>query len=174
MEEIWKDIKNYEGYYQVSNFTRVKSLERLVKNGKSERLVKEKVLKPSLRNGYLAVSLSKEGELKTFKLSRLVAKAFIPNPDNKPTVNHIDGVKTNDIVSNLEWNTHSENIQHAFDTGLKEGRKGSKHGRAKLTNEIVLTIRASKNKTHQQLADEFQICRQHISKIINRKSWKHI
>ena len=94
MKEIWKDIEGYEGLYQVSNFGRVRSL----KNGKV------RILKPlTNKNGYLRVQLYKNNSLKTIFIHRLVAMAFIPNPNNLPMVNHKDEDKTNNIVSNLEW-----------------------------------------------------------------------
>ena len=101
---IWKNIKNYEGLYQVSDDGQVKSL----KNNKSK---KEKILKPSkTRGGYLRVVLCKEGKTKAYLVHRLVADAFISNPDNLPQINHKDENKTNNIVSNLEYCTSKYNI----------------------------------------------------------------
>ena len=101
--EIWKDIADYEGLYQVSSLGRVKSLG----NYKSS---KEKILKlKSNKKGYLCVNLYKEGKSKHLKVHRLVAKAFIPNLENKPQVNHKDEDKTNNKVENLEWMTCREN-----------------------------------------------------------------
>ena len=113
MIEIWKDIKNFEQIYQVSNLGRVKSLARYVNSkGGSQRLVKECILVPVLTsNGYLKVSLN-NATRKTFNIHRLVAEAFIPNPDNKPQVNHIDENKTDNTVTNLNWMTSKENINH--------------------------------------------------------------
>lgn len=121
MEEIWKDIVGYEGLYQVSNLGRVKSLDHFRNTGLNRGyLQKGKILKPSMdmyRN-YLRVQLSKKGKVVSIRIHRLVAQAFIPNPKNKPQVNHIDGNKLNNCVDNLEWVTIRENIQHAYDTGL--------------------------------------------------------
>lgn len=106
MDEIWRDIKGYEGLYQVSNLGRVKRLKS--KYMKSERILKEGIT----TGGYRLVVLCKNNKSKTFRLHRLVAEAFIPNPENKPQVNHIDENKANNNVNNLEWMTAKENINH--------------------------------------------------------------
>ena len=109
IEEIFKDIKDLEGLYQVSNFGRVKSLG----NGKSYNS-KERILKPGKStNGYLQVNLYKNGEYKQCLVHRLVAEVFIPNTDNLPFVNHKDEDKTNNSVENLEWCTHEYNCNYA-------------------------------------------------------------
>lgn len=106
MKEQWKDIENYPNY-QVSNLGNIRN-----------RLT-GKFKKPSMsKDGYLVVHLWKKDKMKTFKIHRLVATTFIPNSENKRTVNHINGCKTDNYVSNLEWNTDSENVKHAFQTGL--------------------------------------------------------
>lgn len=105
MKEIWKDIKGYEGLYQISNFGRVKSLKRMMKNRKCEEIIK----KPSITNKrYYKLPLCKYGKNKYFFIHRLVAQAFIPNFENKPTVDHIDRNKLNNNVSNLRWATYKE------------------------------------------------------------------
>lgn len=106
MEEIWKDIPGYEGLYQVSNLGRVKSFDRYVEydNGRGIHYHKGRFIKPSISpGGYRIIGLYKEKVRRSAKVSRLVAEAFIPNPDNLPIVNHKDENKTNDTVENLEW-----------------------------------------------------------------------
>jgi hypothetical protein len=118
MEE-WRDITGYEGFYQVSNLGRIKSLSREVKNNNGSYFTKEVILNPSKTSkGYLRVNLSKRSARKTMLVHVLVAKAFIPILEGKSQVNHKDGVKTNNVVDNLEWVNNSENIQHSYDTGL--------------------------------------------------------
>lgn len=126
MEEIWKDIKDYEGQYQVSNFGNVKSLNYFVINTKGFRHFHEGKLMHPYREkyGYMIVCLTKNRKHKNVKVHRLVAEAFIPNPENKPQVNHIDGDKTNNKVENLEWCNNAENITHAYKSGLTYYTKG--------------------------------------------------
>ena len=104
MNEIWKDIKDYEGLYQVSNIGNVKSLARVVSHKiTGHRTIPERILKPNSDGaGYLYVSLSKDGKKRNPKIHRLVAEAFIPNLENLPQVNHIDEDKSNNRVTNLE------------------------------------------------------------------------
>lgn len=109
-EEIWKDIKGYEGLYQVSNYGRIKSLERYIEWKNGIRLVREKILKPTENeNKYLRINLSKNDKPKTIKVHRLVAEAFIPNSENKPCIDHINTIRTDNRVENLRWVTYSEN-----------------------------------------------------------------
>lgn len=121
MVEIWKDVEGFEGYYQVSNLGNVKSLSRIKSNSRIEFMSKEIILKfGMIGKAYRYVCLCKNSKSKPYKASRLVAKAFIPNPENKPCVNHINGIKTDDRVENLEWNTYKENAEHAWRTGLND------------------------------------------------------
>lgn len=120
MEE-WKDIEGYEGFYQVSTHGRVKSLDRLVWDEWNQcyRKYKERILRPGKsKRGYMVVVLSKSGETTPVKVHRLVLSSFSKNPYNKPQVNHKDGDKSNNVLSNLEWATCSENMIHAYKNGL--------------------------------------------------------
>ena len=131
--EIWKDIENYEGLYQVSNLGRIKSLERDVyrQNGTFHYHAGGKILAPALnRGGYSQIDLYKNGKMKREYVHRLVAMAFIPNPENKPQVNHKDEVKTNNVVENLEWCTSVYNINY----GTRNERSVQNHRYYKFGN----------------------------------------
>lgn len=114
MKEIWKDIVGYEGQYQISNLGNVLSLNYM--HTRKPHLLKTR----KTYDGYNRVNLCMNGKAESVSIHSLVAKAFIPNPDNKPQINHIDGNKDNNCVSNLEWVTGKENIHHAISTGLRK------------------------------------------------------
>ena len=177
MEEIWKDIKGYEGLYQISSLGRVKSLSRKISNEKRTYLSKEKILKIHLRkDGYCRIGLTKNKKQQQFLVHRLVSHAFIPNPENKPCINHKDGDKENNYVNNLEWCTSSENNKHAFKTGLNDN-KGEKSHFAKLNEKQVRIIKwllENSDLYLREIAELFEISFQQISRIKNNKRWKHI
>lgn len=133
MGEIWKNIPNYIGYYQISNFGRVKSLTRKVKSSRSKieyRTVNERIIKSRIdKYGYETVILRKENTDKHFTIHRLIAICFIPNPENLPSINHIDENKLNNTVENLEWctvkyNNSYNNRQEKINLSLREKVKG--------------------------------------------------
>lgn len=174
--EKWKDIEGYEGIYQVSDQGRVKSLDRDINCNGTHRKFEGKYLKIKNPQGYDQVNLSKEGKQKTCLVHRLVAIAFIENPENKPEVNHIDGCKTNNCLSNLEWNTRSENQQHAVDIGLKDAVKGSNHYSSKLKEEDIPVIFKLKKMgfLNREISDRFKVSASVIGKLLRRKTWKHV
>ncbi len=109
--EIYKDIKGYEGLYQISNKGNVKTLPKYRRSGNGFTLRPEKIMKQSInRTGYNRIGLKKDGKIKQHLVSRLVAMHFIDNPDKKPCVNHVDENKKNNTIENLEWVTHKENM----------------------------------------------------------------
>lgn len=141
--EIWLDLKDYEGIYQVSNFGRVKVLPRIIEiyNSRIKKYIlypiKEKIFKQSLdSNGYPGVCLTKNKKELFRTVHRLVALTFIPNPENKKEVNHINGIKTDNRFENLEWNTTSENQIHSYENGLQLKKYGKDRHTTKYKFEI--------------------------------------
>lgn len=145
MKEVWKDIKGYEGQYIVSNMGNVRSLDRYVSNKTGVKLAVGQSLKQHKdRFGYMRVALCQPTFHKLCLAHRLVAEAFIPNPEKKPQVNHINGIKTDNRVDNLEWATASENTRHAHEKlGHRSGRLGKK-GKDCSISKIVLQIKDGK------------------------------
>lgn len=120
MEEIWKDIKGFEGLYQVSNLGRVKSFQKYGKNGGLRAFRKDK-------DGYLILFLHKNGRQYIKKVHRLVAEAFIPNPENKPCIDHINTIKTDNTIQNLRWCTIKENAENPLSRiHISKARTGTK------------------------------------------------
>lgn len=185
--EVWKDVVGYEGLYMVSNLSRVKKVKRfsnVTRVNKDGRVIsfnipiKEAILKQNINcKGYYTLQLTKNSFPKTVTTHRLVAKAFLPNPENKPAVNHIDGVKTNNNVENLEWVTLSENVRHAHANNLACVRVGSDNSFAKLSEEDIINIRKTYKEggfTHKSLGEIYNTHSSNIGLIVNHKAWKHI
>lgn len=126
MKEEWKPIKGYEGIYEVSNLGAIRSVDRLTRSNryKDVRYTKQgRLLHPyTNKRGYKRATLIRNNEREKKLVHRIVAETFIPNPDNKQQVNHIDGNKENNSVENLEWCSNIENIHHAFNTGLFDNK----------------------------------------------------
>lgn len=174
MEEIWKDIEGFEGYYQISNFGNVKALA----NGKRKK--HDKILKVQKdSDGYSVIGLhcaEKGIYSKTHKVHRLVAKAFVQNPDNLPEVNHKDENKTNNYFENLEWCTTKYNLTYGHRLDCARGERNSRH---KLTADDVIEIRKIYVKGdlkfgQSALAKKYGVAHPSIAAIVNRETWKHI
>lgn len=163
MKEIWRDIDNWEGLYRISNFGNVYSIRTQQK------------LTPAKRLNYLVFHLYLKRKISNLSAHRLVALAFIPNPNNYPEVNHIDGNKANNRVDNLEWCSKSENRKHAFKLGLIN-QKGEFNNSAKLTNIDILEIRRLHliGYSYIKLAEQFKVHKNHIGAICRNECWKNI
>jgi hypothetical protein len=172
MKEIFRDIERYEGLYQISNFGQVKSLKRIDLNN---HLLEEKILKNSLTlKGYFQTALYKDSKVARFATHRLVAQAFIPNLENKPQINHKNGVKICNEVWNLEWVTAKENTCHAEKMNLRNS-KGENNFTSKLKNEEIIKIRNEcKKYTVPILSKKYNIDEITIWRIIKGEAWNHI
>lgn len=170
--EVWKDIKGFEGIYQVSNYGRIKSIVKY-----------NKLMKSALdKSGYLKICLTDFKHKKhTFKVHRLVAENFLENEIGKEQVNHIDGNKKNNKVENLEWCTQSENMQHAFKNNLIFRGKGKESHRAKAVNQYSLDGRfirrwdciAEARKELKFKSDNITSCCKGNRKTSNGYKWKY-
>jgi len=176
MEEFWKDIKGYEGFYQLSNFGNIKSVNRcIIRSNGRKQTFKGIKLSPSMSKiGYYVIALQKKGYIKRHYIHRLLAQTFIQNIDNKPYINHINGIKSDNRLENLEWCTHFENMLHSRLIGLNMviGQKGENHSQSKLTNNQVLEI---KNKLKSgargfELAKEYNVSQSTICGIKNKRT----
>lgn len=176
MEEIWKDIPGYEGIYQVSNFGQVRSCERIRQNGRKFKAH----LKALCRQykGYLRVQLTRNGKSRSWFVHRLVLETFMgPMPSGK-VVNHKNGVRHDNHLSNLEYVTPHENSLHAYrHLGRVNNLVGEKHWAAKLVTDEVRAIRllySTGKYTHKKLAEIFGVKAITIGGIIRRTKWVHI
>jgi len=164
----------------ISSFGDVKSLSRCVKTGRGGivRLPEKILAKTKRKGGYLEVGLSVLGKISPKFIHKLVAESFIENPENKKQVNHINGVKTDNRLANLEWVTPAENQNHAIRTGLVRVRLGEEKGdRAKLKNNQVVEIKKllrDKIATQTKIASMFGVSRSTIGFINTGETWSHI
>lgn len=166
--EVWRDVIGYEGLDQVSNFGNVKSLG-------NEFSRKERILKPLVQSkGYINIVLQKDGKRKMVLMHRLVAEYFISNPDNKLQINHINGIKIDNRVENLEWVSHRENLDHAIENNLV--LKGELNPTSKLKTADVLEIHKllSFGITVDALSKKYKVSKETISGIKSRRYWKHL
>lgn len=154
--EVWQPVSEFDGLYEISSAGRVRSVRRGI------------ILKTKMNNGYTKLDLSKGNIGYPRLVHRLVAQAFIANPDNKPEVNHLDGNRSNNAVSNLEWSTHSENGLHSY---RELGRKPT----TKLSSAQVTEIRrrVDTGEAQASLAREFGVSPGLVTQIIRRTIWKN-
>lgn len=179
-DKIWYDVKSHEETHQVTRCGRVRVKDRqVIRSRKYNGIWKKSVylkrghdLKPSLTgDGYFQITLDNT----TFKVHRWVAETFIPNPDNKSQVNHINGIKTDNRVENLEWCTPRENVKHSYRTGLA-CNKGERHPRSKLTDSLVREFRerCEAGEKITQIAREYNLHHSTVQKAVRGNHWRHI
>jgi len=178
MSELWKDIAGYETLYQVSDLGNVRSLDRMVKHNVAnsvQALYKQRILKPGKVNDYLRVVLSKEGKTTSYSVHRLVATSFLPNPENKPEVDHEDTDKSNNAVDNLRWATKKEHAKYNIEQGVTI--RGENHGLSKFSNadaECIVKRLLNTSDSHSVISADYPISKATISSINTGRTWKHI
>jgi hypothetical protein len=168
IEETWKDIRGFEGKYQISSIGNVRSL-----NYRRTNKIKNLAFWISTK-GYPGVRL---GDRVVYRVSRLVAQEFISNPENLPCVLHRDDDVSNNKVSNLFWGTNKDNVDDKVSKGRQAKLKGELNGESKIKEKDVLEIRNRYLKggtTHRELAKLFKVSKTQITRILNNKSWKHL
>lgn len=181
LSEKWKYIQGWEGFYMISSFGRVSGVSRDVEDSRGHcRRISSKILAGGTNTaGYRRIQLTKLGKECDEMIHRLVATAFLDNPEGKPQVNHKNGIKDDNREENLEWCTSSENIAHAYATGLRNPPTnvvGSDNPRAKLSDNDVRFIRywSECGYNGKDIAAVFNVNPSTVSMILLNKTWTHI
>ena len=180
--EVWKDVKGFEGYYQVSSLGNVRSVERTIEvtrpSGTYRMTLKGRnMVLGTNKKGYKRVELCRQNSKKRhqYLVHRLVAEAFIPNPENLPEVNHESGDKTDNSVENLTWCDRLGNIHHAIEHGFIN-KRGTANWNAVLNDDEVRDIRKKfeQGVTAREMADHYGLHPDTIRDIKRGKTWKHV
>lgn len=176
---IWKPVKGYEDYYEVSDQGEVRTIERYVELPTHRYVKRQKMLTQfDDGRGYKHVKLyDGKGNPKSFTVHKVVAITFIDNPNNYIEINHIDHNKHNNCVDNLEWITRSENVKHSYKMRDPKTYKGSGNKNSKLTEEQVIQMREEHKTgefTYKQLADKYSVGTTLVGYIIKNQVWKHV
>jgi len=173
-KEIWKHVKGYKGYYEISNLGNIRSVTRTVPRGEQKVTFKGVNLKTAVQNkGYEYLTLYKHSKGRRKYIHRLVAEAFIPNPKNKPQVNHIDCIRLNNNVTNLEWVTPLENSIHATIEGSVKCGEDSPNARFSYKDIEDMRRMYEDGLTQKEIAIKYNIKQNYVSKIVNYKIWKY-
>ena len=177
--KVWKPVKGYEEYYEVSTDGEIRTIERHIVFPTYSYLKKQKLLKQFVDGrGYMHVKLyDGKGKPKSMTTHKVVAITFLENPENLPEINHKDANKLNNCLSNLEWMSRGDNIKHAYKHRDPKTYKGSGNKLAKLTEEQVIEIRKERElykTTYEQLAKKYNVGITLIGYIVNRKTWRHV
>ena len=173
-EAIWKPVPEFEGRYEVSIMGRIRTIQRKVNARWGYRFIKPKLLPVKLdsKKKYCLVDPHKDCARKTLLVHRIVGQVFIPNPLNKPAINHKNGNKLDNSATNLEWVTVKENIEHSISTGLVDS-KGVKNAMSKLNEKQVTEIYKASGFQYE-IAKRYNITQTTVSEIKTGKNWKHV
>lgn len=172
--ELWKNIDGYDGMYQISNFGNIRTWFKPPSGIRKTPILRRQDI---TYQGYHLITLSKNGTKKRYSVHRLVAFAFIPNPENKPFINHIDFNKSNNHFSNLEWCTQKENVKHTIENNRKSTPKGEAHYASRLSKKDVLNIKnlcSDPSISQYDIAKIYDIDQSHVSKINSGSAWNHL
>ena len=167
--ENWKPVVGYESIYEVSDIGNVRSIDRIDNSGR-RRKGKQLFLKKAT-NGYMVATLCNQGKMKCFLVHRLVLTAFVGNCKDGHEAMHLDGNKDNNVITNLRWGSHKENMHHQIIHGT--ARIGENHWKAKLTEQDIIKIRAD-NRTQECIAKDYGVLQSHISEIKRFIRWSHV
>lgn len=180
MNEEWKSVIGYEEYYEVSNLGNVRSVDRIVgaAHGGTKRILGV-TLRPCIGNhgnNYRFVNLRKLHTGKTVKVARLVAESFIPNPSHLPCIDHINCIKTDDSVTNLQWVTHAENMRRAGANLLMKPARGESAWNSKLSDSDITTILLLRHQGHSfaYIARSLNVGQTIIRGVVAGTRWKHV
>ena len=180
-EEIWKDVEGFEDFYKVSSFGNVQSKDRSVitKTGKVMFFKGKKLFLSLNGSGYntVCIKIRSLGISKSMTVHKLVATAFLTKKSTDTEINHIDGVKTNNSVENLEWCNHTHNIRHAFKTGLFTPKSAFIYPNSQLNKEQILEIRElfkTSDKKLTEIAKMYNVSREIISKLKNGRTYNNL
>lgn len=181
LSEVWKPVKGFESFYEVSDCGNIRSIERYINLPTHSYLKKQKLLTQFKDGrGYKHVKLYDGfGHPKSLCIHRVVLPTFLENSDNLPEINHMDGNKLNNRLDNLEWCTRSYNIEHIYANGLRDPStyKGSGNHNSKLTEEQVINIRSDRRlykSLYRELAEKYNVGTTLIGYIVNNQVWNHV
>lgn len=175
LDELWLPVQGYESKYLVSSLGNIKSIKQSNKRG--YELSCGYLGFNCDKDGYFTVQLCNDGHISCKRVHRVVAAAFIPNPDNKPLVNHKNGIKIINSVSNLEWATDKENNMHARETGLMMPLNGASHPNKILSSNQVISIRDEYSKgdtSFRLLSEKYKVSATNIQSIVKKRTCKSI
>lgn len=180
--EEWRDIPGWGGRYSISNLgrTRTNYIDYVNQTGLCLRRIIYTIRIPRVHpKGYRYIGLSERGRRVLIGVHKLIALAFIPNPEGKVNINHLNGDKLDNRIENLEWCTLAENLQHAWRTGLIKPLQGMNHGSSLINDDIVRAIRATvvdykDNEIKYRVAAQYGIHITTVNDIVKRRSWKHV